>query len=334
MFDWKVPENWQKVTAIDVHVGGEPLRIVTSGAPRLYGDTIQDLYKDAVEKHDWFRKRVIFEPRGHADMYGALLVSPETTAADFGVLFMDSQSFTPMCGHGIIGLATVLVEAGVVTMLGLASVLKFDTPAGEVTAHASVDDNDRVQSVGMVGVASYVQHLDYTVQVPEVGQVVCDIAYGGEWYAFVDADVMDLDVIPSNAARFSYIGRLIKAALREQLPDIPLYGLIFVQDSPQEGIHSRNVNVFGNGALDRSPTGTGLSARLAIHHARGDVETQQNITVGSITGATFIGRVMKTANINGKQGIVPIIQGNAKVVGKHEFYYDPNDPLAEGFLLR
>lgn len=333
MFDWHIPENWQKVSAIDVHVGGEPLRIVTAGAPRLYGDTISDLYQDALEKHDWFRRRVIFEPRGHNDMYGALLVSPETTAADFGVLFMDNQSFVPMCGHGIIGLATVLVEAGVVAMMGLRSVLKFDTPAGEVTAHATMDDNKRVTSVGMVGVASYVEHLDLVIQVPEVGEVVCDIAYGGEWYAFVDADVMDLDVIPSNAQRFSYIGRLIKAAIREHLPNIPLYGVIFVQDSPQEGVHSRNVNVFGNGALDRSPTGTGLSARLAIHFERGEIEAQQNITVGSITGATFLGRVMKSADINGKRGIVPIIQGNAKVVAKHEFYYDPDDPLADGFLL-
>lgn len=333
LLNWEPPEHWQTIKTIDLHVGGEPLRIVLEGQPRFVGETINDLYDDALAHHQTFRKQIVHEPRGHNDMYGAILVSPETTAADFGVIFMDTNDYTPMCGHGIIALTTLLVEADVVTLMSDRSVVKFDTPAGEILAYAT-KTNDHVSNVQFVGVTSYVKALGWAIDVPEVGEVVVDVAYGGEWYAYVDADEVDLDIVPQNASRFIDLGKRIKFAAMQYTDMPPLYGVIFVQDMQDDTLHSRNVNVYGNGSIDRSPTGTGLCGRLAILHARDVLEQGENIEVASITGATFTGRIFKPTTFEGMPGVIPMIVGRAHIVGHNTFYYDPNDPLRTGFVLR
>ncbi len=330
-----------KITTVDAHTAGEPFRVITGGFPDLPGDTILARRRYARDHLDHLRRALMWEPRGHADMYGCIVTPPVTPGADIGVLFMHNEGFSTMCGHGIIGIATVALETGMLPASEPETTLHIDTPAGLVTAHALVDGG-KVRSVRFENVPSFVLALDQTVDVPDYGVVRYDIAFGGAFYAYVQAQDLGLRCTPADYRRLIETGVAVKHAVMAAGP-IPhpfepdlsfLYGAIFIGPPESADAHSRNVCVFANGEVDRCPTGTGVSGRLALHFARGEVSVDQPIIIESIIGSRFSGRVVQTTTFGPHAAVIPEVTGSAFITGRHEFLIDPEDPLRAGFLLR
>ncbi len=341
MLAWQPPREWIKMTTIDAHTGGEPFRVITGGLPELPGDTILERRRYMRDHLDYLRTALMWEPRGHADMYGCIVTPPETADADFGVLFLHNEGYSTMCGHGIIAMTTIALETGLVPVKVPETTVKIDTPAGPVTAHARITDG-RVGSVYFHNVPSFVLALDETVEVPGLGSVSYDIAFGGAFYAFVDALRLGLRTQPEAFAELVAKGMAIKRAITAQRTishpfesDLSfLYGTIFTGPSRSEGAHSSNVCIFAEGEVDRSPTGTGVSARLALHFARGEIGLGQPFTVESIIGSRFTGRVIEEKTFGPHAAVIPEVEGAAHITGRHEFLIDPADPYKNGFILR
>jgi trans-L-3-hydroxyproline dehydratase len=340
MRSWVPPAGWRRVTTLESHAAGEPLRIVTGGIDPIPGATILDKRRYAREHLDGLRRAIVFEPRGHADMYGAIPTEPVTPDGDLGVLFMHNEGWSTMCGHGIIALTTALLETGERS----GDVLRYDAPPGRVTARA-IRDGARVREVAFENVPSFAAALDQTVRVDGLGEVRYDLAFGGAFYAFVDADVLGVPLDASGFRRCIDVGMRIKRAVMATRPvrhpgspdaaDLSfLYGTILTGKAHGPGADSRNVCVFADGEVDRSPTGTGVSARVAIEHARGRLRDGESFTVESIIGTRFRGRALRTATVGPYAAIVPEVAGSAWIVGRSELWIAPDDPLREGFVLR
>jgi len=341
MRQWRPPKGWMRITAIDVHTGGEPFRVITGGFPELSGDTILARRRWVKEHFDHLRTALMWEPRGHADMYGCIVTPPVTPGADIGILFMHNEGYSTMCGHGIIAITKVVLETGLVAMQAPETTVRIDSPAGLITAHARVDHGE-VKSVCFQNVPSFVLAKDDTVEVPGLGRVRCDIAFGGAFYAYVQAADAGVTCTPRDFRSLIEKGMAIKRAVMESRP-IPhpfepdlgfLYGTIFIGPPQGADAHSRNVCIFAEGEVDRSPTGTGVSGRLAIHYGRGDVGLNERIVVESIIGSRFSGRVVATTTFGNYPAIIPEIEGTAHITGRQEFLIDPSDPLRNGFILR
>jgi proline racemase len=339
--EWKPPVDWIRIRTIDAHTGGEPLRIILSGFPQLPGDSILARRRAAQAQHDAIRTALMWEPRGHADMYGCLLTPPTTQNADFGVLFLHNEGWSTMCGHGIIAVTKVAVETGLVTLVEPETVVQIDSPAGLITATAHVEKG-QVRSVSFLNVPSFVIGLDQTVHVPALGTVRYDLAYGGAFYAYVQAADVGLTCALSEHDQLIDVGMRIKRAVMADRP-IPhpfeedlsfLYGTIFIAPPLSKDADSRNVCIFAEGEVDRSPTGTGVSGRMAIHYARGEIELGESIVIESILGSRFIGKATETTTFGPYQAVIPQVEGTAHITGMHTFLIDPNDPLQNGFILR
>jgi trans-L-3-hydroxyproline dehydratase len=341
MKGWTPPGDWQRVTTIDAHAAGEPLRIILDGYPPLPGDTILERRRFLREHADELRTSLMWEPRGHQDMYGCIVTAPESPKSDFGVLFLHNEGYSTMCGHGIIAVATVAVETGLVPAVGPETRIRIDTPAGPVTAivHSS---EVGVGPVAFDNVPSWVSGLDRSVEVPGLGTVAYDLAFGGAFYAYVNAAELGFRCHPSETRALIEAGMAIKRAVmaRDTIehPTEPelgfLYGTIFVGPPETEGSHSRNVCIFADGEVDRSPTGTGVSGRIAIHLDRGEVELGETIHIESIIGTRFSVRATERVRFGPHDAVIPRVEGKAFVTGRHEFLIDPADPLRGGFLLR
>jgi trans-L-3-hydroxyproline dehydratase len=338
---WNPPSHWIKITTIDAHAAGEPLRILTGGYPDLPGATILERRRYAKAHYDELRTALMWEPRGHADMYGAILTPPVTPDADFGILFIHNEGFSTMCGHGIIAITKVALETGMVPMQSPITTVKIDSPAGLITAYAKIE-HEQVTRVSFHNVPSFVLALDETIDVPGCGTVRYDIAFGGAFYAFVRAEDVGLTCTPDNFRALIETGMAIKRAIMRSRP-IPhpfdedlsfLYGTIFIAPPGSEQADSRNVCIFAEGEVDRSPTGTGVSARMALHYARGEIAIGQNMVIESIISSSFTGRIVETTTFGPYQAVIPEVEGAAHITGKHEFYLDPDDPLKYGFILR
>ncbi len=338
---WTPPAHWQKIVTIDAHAEGEPLRVILAGFPEPPGKTILERRRFLREHLDSLRTALMWEPRGHADMYGCLITSPATSGADLGVLFMHNEGYSTMCGHGIIGLTTVLVETGMIPASSPETTVRIDTPAGLVTAHARMR-NGHVKSVYFHNVPSFVAALDETVEVPGIGKVRYDLAFGGAFYAYVQAAELGLTCLPQDFRLLIEKGMAIKRAVMSHRsiphptePDLGfLYGTIFIGPPADPASRSRNVCVFAEGEVDRSPTGTGVSGRLAIHHARGEIGLHEPMIIESIIGSHFTGRVVGVTKAGSFNGVIPEVEGAAHITGRHEFFIDPTDALRNGFLLR
>jgi trans-L-3-hydroxyproline dehydratase len=313
---------------------------VLSGFPDLAGDTILSRRRLMKEKYDQLRSAIMWEPRGHREMYGCILTPPVSRGADFGVLFMHNEGYSTMCGHGIIALATVAVETGLVPVQKPETVVRIDSPAGLVIAHARVR-NGRATSVFFHNVPSFVVSLDDIIEVPGLGIVRYDLAFGGAFYAYVQAEQIGLRCLPEETSALVEKGMAIKRAVMKARP-IPhpfekdlsfLYGTIFIAPPLAPGANSRNVCIFADGEVDRSPTGTGVSGRMAIHFARKEVGLNQPYTVESIVGSRFIGTVREATTFGGIPAVIPEVEGSAHITGKQEFYLDPGDPFRFGFIL-
>jgi trans-L-3-hydroxyproline dehydratase len=341
MRQWMPPDHWRTITTIDAHTGGEPFRIITGGLPEVKGDTILQRRRFATEHLDHLRTALMWEPRGHADMYGCIITPPQSPEADFGVLFLHNAGYSSMCGHGIIAVTTVAIETGMIPAVEPLTVVRIDAPAGLITAHARLEDG-HVKSVYFHNVPAFVLARDRMVEVPGIGQVRHDIAYGGAFYAFVNAEDLQVSTTPEDVNRLIDTGMAVKKAVMAAGPvshpfeaDLSfLYGTIIVGPPRTREAHSSNVCIFAAGEVDRSPTGTGVSARLALHHARGDIGLNEPIVIESILGTRFRGQVVATTTFGPHAAVVPEVEGSAWITGRHVFCLDPDDPLKDGFILR
>lgn len=339
---YPTPTNWTRIRTIDMHTGGEPLRVIVDGYPQLKGDNVLAYRADARDNHDHLRRALLFEPRGHADMYGCILVPPNDEGADFGILFLHNEGYSTMCGHAIIGIATLAVEMGWVPVVEPETVIQIDAPCGRITAFVNVQGG-KVINVRFHCVPSFVVGLDFRVDVPGIGQIQYDLAYGGAFYAYVKAEQLDLSLTPANYSRIIRDGMAIKRAVMASNPSIVhpfevdlsfLYGTIFIGGPISEGIDSRNVCVFAEGEVDRCPTGSGVSGRMPIHLAREEVGIGEELLIESIIGSVFKGSVVKTVDYGPFKAVIPQVEGTAHVTGQHEFLIDPEDKVGEGFILR
>ena len=339
--NWKAPASWREITTIDLHTAGEPLRVFTGGLPELVGKTLLECRNYIKQNFDFLRTALMWEPRGHADMYGCLVLQPFSPEADFSVLFLHNEGYSTMCGHGIIAITTAVVESGMIPMDPNGVTVRIDTPAGLVTAHAKIKDK-RVSSVSFHNVPSFVYALDQKVQVSGIGEVAYDIAFGGAFYAYVDAKKLGISCREENVTELIHKGMAIKRAVmasREITHPFEkdlgfLYGTIFIADSLSSDADNRNVCIFAEGEVDRSPTGTGVSGRVALHYKRKELALKEKMTIESIIGTSFQAQVFEECEFGGYEAIIPEVEGQAFITGRHQFLIDPNDPLKDGFILR
>jgi proline racemase len=336
--EWRPPEHWLRLTVVESHAGGEPFRVVIDGLPSIPGDTVLERRHFAEEHLDGLRTALMWEPRGHADMYGGWIGAPVESDSDLSVLFLHNDGFSTMCGHGIIALTKVVLDTGVLQIESDETTIRIDTPAGQVTAMARMKDG-RVTTVRFRNVPSFALEPRSSVDVAGIGEVTYDIGFGGAFYAYVEADSVGVDLAdPSGLVEK---GRIIKQAIsrarriEHDQPDLGfLYGVIFTGKPTNPANHSRNVCVFADGEVDRSPTGTGVSGRLAILHSRGEIEVGRRITIESIVGSEFTGQIVDTTTAGEYEAVIPEISGSAHIVGRSELWIDPDDPLNPGFLIR
>lgn len=338
---WNPPATWLKIKTIDAHTAGEPLRIILSGLPEIKGKTILEKRNFLEDNYDYLRTSLMFEPRGHADMYGAIITEPERNDSDFGVLFLHNEGYSTMCGHGIIALTKVVLETGMIEKNEPVTAIKIDTPAGLVTSYGQIE-NGSVKSVYFHNVPSFVLAMDERISVPGIGDIKYDIAFGGAFYAFVNADELKMELNENNYRGLIEKGMAIKKAVSENYKirhpfeeDLSfLYGTIFIGKPASEGSDSRNVCIFAEGEVDRSPTGTGVSARMALHYERGELKINEPMVIESIIDTKFTGSIHKVITYGPVEAVIPEVEGNALITGKHEFFIDPEDPLKKGFILR
>lgn len=334
--DWRPPEHWTRITTIDMHTGGEPLRVIIDGLPHIEGRTVLEKRSYFRDHYDHLRTGLMWEPRGHADMYGAV-VTPAEDDADFDVFFLHNEGYSTMCGHAIIALTKLAVETKIV----IKSQVSFNVPAGRIEARANVSDGSVIEA-SFRNVPSFLYLREQHVDVPDLGRVQFDVAYGGAFYAFVKAEELGLNLEPGNFNRLIDHGRRIKREVMSRFPithpfesDLSfLYGTIFTGPSLDPAHHSRNVCIFADGELDRSATGSGVSARAALHFAKGELGLNERITIESILGSTMSVKVVETTRFGPYDAVVPEVSGTASITGRHEFYFDPEDLSRNGFILR
>jgi len=335
-------KNYQCIKTIDAHTEGEPLRIITHGYPKIKGASILEKRAYVTEHLDQLRQLLMFEPRGHADMYGALLTEPCTEQADFGILFMHNEGYSSMCGHGIIAAVSVAIETQALPMPAKDEFIGIDAPAGFIRAYAEYDQDNKL-AVSFDNVPSFVEALNLSVEVPALGRVNYDIAFGGAYYAYVDADALGLDCSPKNQQVLIDAGRAIKKAVmashklkHPEESDLSfLYGTIFYSaKTDSDSSHSRHVCIFADGEVDRSPTGTGVSGRAALLAVKENLADNQGVDIESIVGGKMTVSIQTRENYFGKDAIVPRVSGRAFVTGCHEFMLGEDDIFPQGFLLR
>jgi len=330
------------ISAVDTHTEGEPARVVIGGVPVIPGTTFQDKWRWAQENLDDLRKLLMFEPRGSNVMSGSILTAPATPGADIGIIFIEVSGFLPMCGHGTIATCTALVETGIIPPVEPFTDVTLDTPAGLVKARIQVEDG-AAKNVTIQVVPSFVYKSGLQVEVPELGPVRLDIAFGGNFYAVVNAAALNLELAPRSARQIVLYGQLIRDAILEQVEVVhPLNPSInrcthvrFVEPSPnlQAGVHTRNAVLYGAEAIDRSPCGTGTCAEMAVRHAHGVLKIGEEFVSESIIGSLFYGCLIEETQVGPYKAVVPTIRGRSWVSGIHQFVLDDRDPFPTGFYM-
>jgi proline racemase len=330
------------VACVDYHTAGEPFRIVSGGVPPLLGKTILDRRAHAAAHLDDYRRLLIHEPRGHADMYGGFVTEPEDDGADLGVVFFHNGGYSTACGHGTIALVTWAIESGLVPADGGEVPVVVDVPSGRVRTVARLVGG-RVTAVRFRNVPSFVQGRGLEADT-SLGRVTADVSYGGAYYASVPAPAVRLSVEPVNVPAFIAAGREIKARLDQANAAVHpeddrlsgVYGVMFFEDVPGRTIplHQRSVTVFADGEVDRSPCGSGTSARLALLHADGAIRTGESMVHESVIGTRFLASVVEETEIYGRPAVMTEIEGTAHLTGYHQFVLYPDDDVGTGFLLR
>jgi len=329
----------RSIFAVDSHTEGMPTRVVTGGVPALPGATMLERKLRFEAERDDLRLLLMREPRGHGAMSGAILQPPLREDADWGVLFIEVSGCLPMCGHGTIGVATVLVESGMVEVSEPTTTVRLDTPAGLIEARVDVEDG-RATGVTLRNVPSFLLARDREVEVPGLGRVTYDMAFGGNFYAILPAASIGLSPEPERAGELIDAGLAIMAAINAT--DRPVHPLderiggchhVVLHAPGEDGADARAATSIHPGWLDRSPCGTGTSARLAQLHARGELGVGEPFVNASVIGTRFTGRIVEETTVGDLPAIVPEITGRAWITGKGEYVLEPDDPFPAGFAL-
>jgi proline racemase len=327
------------ITVVGCHAGGEIGNVIVGGVLPPPGKTVFDQML-ALRADDSLRRLLLREPRGSVAVHANLVVPATRADCDAGFIIMEPTEYPPMSGSNTICVATVLLETGMIELREPETTLRLEAPAGPVEIRAACSDG-RVDSVELTNVPSFVGQLDARLEVAGLGTITVDVAYGGMWYAIADAAALGFELEPREARELSRVGELIRDAAREQLPcfhpeNPEISGVSIVQlAEPWRGVGAvtRNAVVVAPGRLDRSATGTGLSARMAVLHARGLLGVGDAMTHASPIGSTFDGRIVAETSVGGRPAIVPAIRGSAFITGITQVVVDPRDPFPEGYLL-
>jgi proline racemase len=331
----------RRIRTIDAHAAGEPLRLIVDGFPTVHGRTMLEKRAWLRKRHDRLRRAVMLEPRGHADMYGAILTEPVSPDADAGVLFMHNEGYSTMCGHGIIAVTTIALERGLVAGRA-ADRIVFDTPAGSVPATARLKPcpASKVENVSFENVPSFILHAGLSVRA-NGRDVRVDVAFGGAFYAIVDSEALGIPLRAERLPQLRAAGMEIKHAVEKVVevvhplePDLRgMYGSIVTGPPNDPAADLRNVTIFADAEVDRSPCGTGTAAVMAVVDAMGLLSSDRPFAHESLIGTIFRGHVVGRAQVGEINAIVPAIEGSAWITGEHTFLLDDDDPLRDGFRL-
>ena len=325
--------------AVDSHTEGMPTRVIVGGVGVLPGATMAERRAYMIDKGDELRTLLMYEPRGHSAMSGAILQPPTRDDADWGVVYIEVSGCLPMCGHGTIGVATVLVETGMVEVTEPVTTIRLDVPAGLVEAKVAVQDG-RATSVTIRNVASYVVGLDRVVDVPGIGEVTYDLAFGGNFYAIVPIERLGIPFERAEKQRMLDVSLAMMDAINAT--DMPVHPLdpairechhVYLEAPGSTAQHSRHAMAIHPGWFDRSPCGTGTSARMAQLHARGELAMDTDFVNESFIGTHFTGRLVEETTVGDYPAVVPTVTGRAWITGTAQYVLDPDDPFPAGFLL-
>jgi len=331
----------KSIHAIDSHTMGEATRVVIGGIPNIPGKTMPEKKAYLENNMDYIRTAIMHEPRGHNDMFGSIITQPISDEADLGIIFMDGGGYLNMCGHGTIGATTVAVETGMVPMVEPVTELTLEAPAGLIRARAHIE-NKKVKEVSFVNVPSFLYKQDVKIQVPELGEIVLDISFGGSFFAILDAKQLGLKITPENASKLKEIGLKIRDIVNKEveikhptLKHIKTVDLVEIYDEPTNPSATlKNVVIFGQGQVDRSPCGTGTSAKMATLFAKGKLKEGEPFVYESILGTLFKGRIVGTTKVGEFDAVIPEITGSAYITGFNNFVIDDDDPVKYGFVLK
>lgn len=326
--------------AVDSHTEGMPTRVITGGVGVIPGATMAERRLHFIEHLDHLRTLLMYEPRGHSAMSGAILQPPTRPDADYGVLYIEVSGLLPMCGHGTIGVATVLVETGMVQVTEPVTTVRLDTPAGLVAVDVDVRDG-AAKSVTLTNVPAFSVALDRKVDVPGHGTVTYDLAFGGNFYAFVHLDALGLpfdrerkdDLLAAGLAVMAAINDSPDRPVHPEQPEIAGVKHVYLAASGSDAHRSRHAMAIHPGWFDRSPCGTGTSARMAQLHARGELPLHRDFVNESFIGTEFTGRLIEEVTVAGLPAVVPQITGRAWITGTAQYFLDPDDPFPAGFRL-
>ncbi|WP_313190548.1 4-hydroxyproline epimerase [Sphingobacterium sp.] len=324
---------------IDSHTCGCPVRLVAGGGPYLNGNSMMERRLHFMEEYDWIRKGLMFEPRGHDMMSGSILYPPIDPNNDTGVLYIETSGCLPMCGHGTIGTVTIAIEEGLV-IPKVPGKLRLETPAGLILIDY-LQEGSKVKTVKLTNVKSFLYKSELTVDCPDLGEIVADVAYGGNFYAIVDPQKNFRDICDFSASQLIHYGKLIRSLLNEKYEfihpeDENIFGLSHIQwtgKPTKENSTGRNAVLVGENALDRSPCGTGTSARMAQWYAKGKLKPGDEFVHESYIGSQFIGRIEEETQLAGQDAIVPSVEGWAIITGYSQIIIDDMDPYKEGFQV-
>ncbi|NLY77048.1 MAG: proline racemase [Tissierellia bacterium] len=329
------------IHAIDSHTQGEPTRVVIGGVPNIPGKSLPEKKAYLEEHMDYLRTAIMHEPRGHNDMFGSILTQPVSDEADIGIIFMDGGGYLNMCGHGTIGAATIAVETGMVPMKEPVTELTLEAPAGLIRAKVAVE-NGKVKEVTFQNVPAFLYKEGVKINVPEIGEITLDISFGGSFFAIVDAKQLGMEIVPENATKLKDIGLKIRDIVNKEveiqhptLAHIKTVDLVEIYDEPTHPEATyKNVVVFGEGQVDRSPCGTGTSAKMATLHAKGELKEGEPFVYESIIGTLFRGRIVGTTKVGDYDAVIPEISASAYITGFNTFVIDEDDPMKHGFTLK
>ncbi len=324
---------------IDGHTCGNPVRLVAGGGPLLDGSTMMERRAHFLAEFDWIRTGLMFEPRGHDMMSGSILYPPTRDDCDVGILFIETSGCLPMCGHGTIGTVTMAIEHGLVRPR-TPGVLRLDTPAGLVVA-AYRQEGEYVEEVRITNVPSFLHSEGLTVECPDLGTLTVDVAYGGNFYAIVEPQENFRDMADHTAGQLIGWSPVLRRRLNEayafEHPETPsirgLSHILWTGKPTVDGAHARNAVFYGDKAIDRSPCGTGTSARMAQLHAKGRLKVGDDFVHESIIGSLFNGRVERELELAGRKAVIPSVGGWARMTGYNTIFIDDRDPFAHGFVV-
>ncbi|EMM3061939.1 TPA: proline racemase [Clostridioides difficile] len=331
----------RSIQAIDSHTAGEATRIVVGGIPNIKGNSMPEKKEYLEENLDYLRTAIMLEPRGHNDMFGSVMTQPCCPDADFGIIFMDGGGYLNMCGHGTIGAMTVAIETGVVPAVEPVTHVVMEAPAGIIRGDVTVVDG-KAKEVSFLNVPAFLYKEGVEVDLPGVGTVKFDISFGGSFFAIIHASQLGLKIEPQNAGKLTELAMKLRDIINEKieiqhptLAHIKTVDLVEIYDEPTHPEATyKNVVIFGQGQVDRSPCGTGTSAKLATLHAKGELKVGEKFVYESILGTLFKGEIVEETKVADFNAVVPKITGSAYITGFNHFVIDEEDPLKHGFILK